>query len=325
MNNHATLTETHLIELDQLQKSYPLPTGWRLKDSFFDICSAAASLDLSLAGLVAEADSGAVVTGSAAGEGPYPVLRAYMELIERISVMTAPVHDEASAGNWRKAKSNGVGAHVTFAQASEAAALELVERDRILRSWWGEVRPQRVESAAGSRWQECLSGLYDFGTWSFPVEGESIVVVGVFAFPKANQTPLVYGFGAGVDANSALLSAEKECKQRLGFLWGESLPEELPEFAPTPNFHQETFLHKDGIRRLTRWLAGDHTEYANGLSRGPLDFDHMTFLDITPPNLQGLLYIVKASSRDAVPLIFGKDYGSLPRNLPPELVIHPIA
>src|SRR5262249_9135044 len=120
-------------------------------------------------GLSSVARGGDEATGAAAELSKLPVERSYFELIERMCTLDAlrstrevyelrtlqdrsvaeipraklfPESDEPA--RWRYARSNGVALHVDWTRACEHAFWELVERDRILRAWCGELAPQCV-------------------------------------------------------------------------------------------------------------------------------------------------------------------------------------
>src|SRR5262249_212328 len=123
------------------------------------------------AGFAAIAPSGEEITGSAAAmnDDESPATRAYFELLERVSTIEAlddprdvvklrcklaepigyatktSVFPESDSPNtWRYARSNGIAIYEGWIHAARRAWLELLERDRILRAWYGETCPVRL-------------------------------------------------------------------------------------------------------------------------------------------------------------------------------------
>jgi hypothetical protein len=294
------------------------------------------------------------VTGSAVEALGSPVERSYFELLERVSTLeslraprpsyAAVTADGEPAGNrvaadvfpesddparWRYARSNGIALHADWKSASLRAFWELVERDRVLRAWYGETRPERIafspESTPLGR-----SRSYDWRAYGFP-EGEGaefsheVHVVGVFGFPTCSGVPLVCGYGARPERHDALDAAVREAMQLLGFLWGEPPLERLPEPSPTALHHLEHFQWPGHHDILRRWLEAGHERYFPGsakrrpLSRGV----GLAFVELTPAWLGGGLRVAKAVCDAAMPLAFGDV--PFTAHLPPEMRVHPIA
>src|SRR5579883_1399615 len=161
---------------------------------------------------------------------------------------------------WRYARSNGVALHRSWRGACDRAAAELVERDRVLRSWYGEIAPRRRALPDAS----VPNGLRAHADWiacelparaSAPGAARALSVVVVAGIPRQASTPLVYGFGAGAGARAAARAAS-EAVQRFGFLFGEDIPREPPRPSPTPDFHQEFFLYPPSHELFVAWLDG---------------------------------------------------------------------
>ncbi len=155
---------------------------------------------------------GAAVTGAAAG-ATEPLQRAFFELLERTCIIEAetgpssvfpllnlegtpkgeitrtelfPVNPFPE--RWRFSKSNGVAAHTSWPLACEAARLELIERDRILRSWYGEFMPSAAnEFLTPELIPASLRAHYEFQLFRFahPLEkNPQTHVFALFGFPK---------------------------------------------------------------------------------------------------------------------------------------------
>ncbi len=335
---------------DELCREYPLPTGWATPDLFAEtVCIN--GVDICVAGFSTQNDKGEAVVGSAAALSESPIDRAYFELLERASLISVgrgvgrawDVRDESGTrigsakpselssvspepGRWRYALSNGVALGRSWRDACRRALWELIERDRILRSWYGEFEPVPIEIPfdlipAG------LGELYSFEAYSYrePEGSHSVHVIAMFGFPLSAEAPLLCGFGARDTRALALSAAFGECLQRLGFLWGEQIPAAEPEFFPTAEFHQEWFLWPLTHDRVRAWLAGEHTRVGPVLIDLPRQGGCQSFVDITPTELQSRIFVAKGIPRGELALVFGKGHPSVSSRLPDALQVHPIA
>jgi hypothetical protein len=317
--------------VQELAERHPLPPGWTLSEIFLQETTVA-QLRLCMVGLVGGREAGQAL-GSAAESDAYPVERAYFELLERISIQQAltaealwvrDVHANALAARpgrrvfppdpfperLRLALSNGVALQAGWQSACAAARRELMERDRVLRSFAGEITPRPLPQPAHALCQ-ALASAYRYAAYALGTPGEHVVIVCLW--PHSLTNPLVYGFGAADDAAGALAGAEREALQRLAFLWGEALPEQAPEAAPTPDYHQEHYLFPPHHAQLLAWLEGDragtHSEHATHAAA--FCADKLTFIDLTPAALSSSgLYVVKAVSPHARKLRFGGARGT---------------
>lgn len=336
-------------ELAALVARHPLPAGWAVTDSFCEGATAA-GLQLELVGLVAQGlDSRGEVltaTGSAAELGSRPIERAYYELLERTYLLQAlgaprawpvvsavgaalrtiehlelfpPVPTEA-AGRVQYAKSNGVALGPSFEFAAARARLELLERDAVLRTWYGQGRPRSAQELASGVVQPELEIFYDVRLYDIPGDG---VFTGVaVAFPKVASAPLLLGFAAREHRDEAVSAAYAESLQRLGFLWGEDIPESEPPFATTPDYHQELYLWPAKAQALRAWLSGDHERYQDLLpAQTPIE---IAYVVLGSGGGASGVFAVKAVSAQCLPLVFGSGHPGLPE-LPLPLRTHPIA
>lgn len=317
---------------------HALPRGWS-EPEWFSEQAALGDFTLQLAGVAARAPSGELIAGSAAGTGGLPALRAFYELLERASVWVAmnggrdqfAVREASgrlagtisreqafpsapSGSDWTYARSNGVALHGTWSEACTRAHLELAERDRVLRAWFGQIVPERVSLPELSAPED----LYAFEAWRFGFGDPE--VAGVFAFPRA-AGPLAYGFCAARNIDLAVEGAASECLQRLGFLWGEPIPDREPAPSASPSFHQDYFLYPPQQARLRAWLAGAHAGACVLPPSGP---SSALFIDLTAEGLDGL-FVAKALPSSELPLTFGVGHPILGTAVPAELSVHPIA
>jgi hypothetical protein len=202
-----------------------------------------------------------------------------------------------------------VAAGPDWEHACGAAELELIERDRVLAAWYGETRPVPLPEEDGDAGRGPLSPVA-FQAYEFPSARDAGTppVAGVFAFPATSAAPLAYGFGAGATIGAALRRAWSELHQRLGFLWGEEIPCQVPPPAPSVDFHQETYLCPASHDRLRAWLAGEHTRFGPCLARPAQPVGRTAgrrYVDLTPPGGLAGLHIVKALPDAEIPLVFG--------------------
>lgn len=312
-------------ELESLRENFPFLTEpvEVFKDEF-----QALGVQAYLLGLSAN-QKGLSVFSSAADFHSFPTTRAYFELIERYAVLSSLTNSEdGSSGSWVFSKSSGVAAHTQRSLAEKSALFELMERDRVLRYWFLQIQPTLVHATRGDVPASFLKE-YDFFSFSFPcLEKESgVEVVGSFAFPFEPKNPFFYGFGAADSLEQALQKSKREAFQRFGFLYGEEIPEQLPELSLSPHYQQEYYLTRQGQNAISRWIFGESEFLGHGfIEKAALSEKNIQFEDLTPLSLQQKVFVVRAHSSDALRLTFGQGHPDVRfLNGPSQLWIHPIA
>lgn len=325
--------------------TFRLPEPWSTPEIFQDVINAG-GLELHRSGLSTVASDGEEVCGSAAQESSGATTRAWFELLERVSTLEAiaapkpsyVLRDRSGAevgtversivfpssppdAPWRYARSNGVALHTTWTTACDHAMWELVERDRVLRAWYGETTPMRLELGT---WDRPAS--YDWRAYSFPAgagpAANEIEVVGVFGFPTNDSAPFVVGYAGRNDREAALRSARREAMQLFAFLWGEPILDQPPEPAPTAMFHLEAYQARGRHELVRAWLERGHSRFWPGSRPEPAGRVISGFVDLTPAWVDGRFHVAKAIASTAVPLLFGASPAS--ELLPADLAYHPI-
>ena len=321
--------------------------GWSIVETVEDVVRPC-GIPVHRFGITARSNDGMFVSGSAATIGTDAALRGRGELLERAAIIDATrspmdsvlLRDRDHRGtrrtSWaevypesenpdcqRYAKSNGVALAENWAHACDRAAMELVERDRVLRSWFGlPGAPQKkplplavLDRVPGYDWM-CLE-LLD--------EDSDISVVAAVGLPNEPGIPLVRGFGADASASKAVERAERECLQSLGFLAADDIPASKPAVVPTPTYHLDAYLWPRGVAALRAWLdPASLRSKRPARARRRLRLDAIEYVDMTPPALVGAACVAKAVCADAVPLVFGAGHPDL---LGPvdDVPVHPIA
>jgi hypothetical protein len=135
-------------------------------------------------------------------------------------------------------------------------------------------------------------------------DASSVEVAGVFAFPKRDMVPLAFGTAASSTLAEAVARAWQECVQRLAFLWGEAIPTDVPQFEPTPSYHQDLYLCPRMHGRLRAWLEGGHQKDVSCEASAPPGDN--PFADLTPEHLRGKISVVKALPLSELQLAFGR-------------------
>jgi hypothetical protein len=317
--------------------------GWHIVESVDEIIECA-GVEIHRAGLTAQGPGGRTAVGSAADLRESPMVRAMHELMERaglLEVVTASpaelpclgIYREAvgtvtgdaafppspEPARWQYSRSNGVAAAPSWAAACRAAAFEAIERERILSSWYG-VGPAPREIKPGKVFAE---DIYDWKVVSIPGPIGAPEVVFAVAFPRRPDAPLLRGAGCAWSVADARAHAVGECLQSLAFLWGEDIPTEEPESAPSPMFHLDYYLWRQTHMTLRRWLgSGAEPDAAGPLDRHGISVHRLSFIDLTPAAVAGRLHVVKACLPDAIPLVFG-DHCPI-EDVPPERRVHPM-
>jgi hypothetical protein len=327
-------------ELSALVKRFPLPPGSGPIDVFSEHVSAG-GLTLHLVGLMCDF-AGESFAGSAVEQVGPPWDRAFFELIERVSIGVARRAGQAlrlrsADGNergqialadafpassdpeqWRYALSNGMAVGPTWQGACERALAEAVERDAVMRSWYGELALAPLPAVHTRSWEPLLE-LFELEVRCVSWLDHWVVVA--CGFPLEASTPTCVAFGARRDLVEAADAARREVLQRLGFLWGEELPTQPPEPSPSPDYHQEFSLWPGAEPFLRRWLARSCDP---GLSFHHPSSSAEGFLDLTPPELRGKLYVARVWHPGLWPLVFGRGFEA-PSAGTPVHAVHPIA
>jgi hypothetical protein len=338
------------MERSRSADTFQLPDGWSTPEIVEDVI-VADEVPIHRAGLATVGSDGEEVCGSAADVETSALPRAQFELLERVSAMEAfrsggasyaamndsgavvgewtraevfPESDEPQ--RWRYARTNGVALHRDWATACLRAFYELAERDRVLRSWYGEITPRRrafdpAETPLGR------TKSYAWQAYAFPEPYEGgfsrgVEVVGVFGFPSRDDLPFLLGLGARHDPREALDAACREALQVLAFLWGEEQPPVDIPLGPTAMHHLDAFQVPGRHAVVRRWLEGAHARHFRG-RRPTCDCSRVAFVDLTPPWLDGGLRVAKAVCKQAMPLVFGDS--PFAAHLPEDLRVHPIA
>lgn len=306
-------------------------------------------IDVYLCGMLAKHPQWGEVVGSSANLGSSPDNNAWYELVERISIVQAmqkseftqrdPISDltlGTVAGHKvfpttkdessQFSKSNGIALFSNWPEACRRACFELVERHLVLASWLGLSKPL-ILSGIESGPLQSLAHLYEiihigFGQQKVSTYEGDIFASGVLLRPRDSKYPLVLSFGAGQSLAESVAKAQAEAWQRLGFLWGEDLPEIEPDFSPTHLYHQDYYLFTGHHSKIDEWISGGHWK---GKQSSLPSILNMTFVDLSSP--QTLHFrVAKAMAPEAIPLVFGKWKEGLFSDLEAKgRLIHPIA
>lgn len=321
---------------------------WKMETPFQDQITIE-GLKIILCGLQATHPEFGTATGSSGSVGRPPSETAWFELIERMTIMEnltkelfplcsmakgdlagqiarADIFPIASSPLFMHSKSNGVALHDSWEEACKRAAFELIERHLVLASWVGMTAPKVLRGSVRAGPLQLLGKIYeiqrlDFGSQAVAGFKDSIHVSGVVLLSKSGNAPLIIAFGAGFSPEESLVKAEAETLQRLGFLWGEEIPQELPAFQANNLFHQEYFLLPANRSKIEAWIAGDFLRQNAALSQALMPMD---FADLTRFHDLGM-YVAKAVAPNAIPLVFGQWRSGVFKDLPEDRLIHPIA
>jgi len=238
------------------------------------------------------------------------------------------VFPEAPADcSYRYALTNGVAAATDFTAAARSAAYEAIERDRILRSWYGLIAPLRLPEADLGPLAR-LRPRFRLEAFELPAAStDAPAVAGVLGFPESAEEPLIRGTGAGKDLTEALARASRECLQTLGFLWGESIPAAEPTFETSAEYHQEYYLWAPARAALQAWLKGTRLGIAGqAIARMRRTAQpRRRYADLTPHHLRGRVWVVKSLSETELPLVFGSGHPAIPARGGLQLGVHPIS
>lgn len=150
-------------------------------------------------------------------------------------------------------------------------------------------------------------------------------MAGVFGFPCGFGNPVVYGFGAHSQRDRSIEKATRECVQRLGFLWGETLPQSEPQFMANAEYHQDFYLQPRMQLRLRAWLSGEHVTMRCKIRIAAQGCLGRWYVDLTPVGLKQRIFVAKALPTTELELTFGHGHPDVEPPLPEQLRVHPVA
>lgn len=330
--------------------AFRLPDSWGALERVEDVI-VADDVEIHRAGVATIGTGGEEACGSAAGVEPGAAERAWYELLERICTLEAARGESASyrlrsdggdvvgsmasdrvfpqsdaPERWRYARSNGVAIHRDWKSACDRARWELAERDRVVRSWLGEILPRRLATELIPR-SVIRATSYDWRAYSFSDEqadgfADDVEVVGVFGLPTRDGVPFVLGLAARPNLGDAVEAAASESLQMLAFLWGEEPPTDLAAVPPGAAQHLDRYQVRGAHELVREWLDDGHARYWTSERERRRTAAPVEYVDLTPPWLGDGLRVAKASCLDAVPLAFGDS--PLTAHLPKQLRLHPI-
>lgn len=255
-------------------------------------------LEFMSAGVAVKLENGLEIFGASSALDISPIRLAAYECLERYVIQTMPRDTTHETQDFKWSISNGVAIHSSYELASHNAYYELLERNEILKSWYYNTPIKHLSHSLNfpENLQKSHKMLVaDFST----IEGQ--YVIGVFAIPLDDKHNLVYGFGSGCDLNLAIQKANKEFVTRFGFLWGEEASNEVMSSC-TPDYHQEFYLKKENLHHIEEWLFGHRFEkqYVS-----EFQLKGTEYVNITPASWKDDFSVLKAISKDSLPLFFG--------------------
>lgn len=258
------------------------------------------STSASVAGIAVAFDENDIVFGSSLSFQKDALELAGYELLERFVLTRNRKHPERGTETIYSV-SNGVAIHREKHFAEEAAKLELIERNEVLRSWYLNSPIRRVLSEDFLSWFSFLDSKYEVQIYDFSNYPDASVV-GIFAFPLDRSLPFLSGYGAGRTLVSALEKSKKEFCARYSFLEDVDLNEAVV-FSPDAEFHQNYYLQPDKAEIISSWLKDSSQSETN-----PRAFlaREITYQNLTPESWASDFHLSKALSNDVIPLFFGK-------------------
>ncbi|MBL7714501.1 MAG: YcaO-like family protein [Bdellovibrionales bacterium] len=235
-----------------------------------------------------------------------------IEIAERRIVQrNKPLDSHGRGSTARRSFSNGVAAALTAESARKRARFELIERHRVLWAWYSGIPPRKLNDAY------VAVGLPQSSEWTWSAYDFGQGVSGVFGFPTSASTRRVpvFGFACDETTERSVVRAKKEAFQRWMMLNDLNL-EPLPsKVLPTPDFQQDLFLTREGLRLIFDWLNGNATWsfdktikefFSHKIQNG---FEYQ-FLGSEKLEKNFRIEVWRAEHQRAIPLIFGYDHES---------------
>jgi len=228
--------------------------------------------------------------------------------------------------------SNGMAAHPERQHAIECAVLELIERDALLRAW-AHRAPALGPAAPGPVERAWIDELAEHGVevraWHLASSTGIPVVLAQGRDVSGTRIPLVVGSAARPLAPDAVRAAVMEVAGNVmaELRTGGGQPADSPVAEDVRDLEDHVRFYHDPRRwdvldflddTATGGTASSSTE--TGVDACRRSSIRVAVADMTPPELDGVLHVVRAMSPDLVPLWFGADrhprgHSGLPREL----------
>jgi len=292
--------------------------SWKIVDDHDETVENFLKKPVFLRGIAAKHnETGKIITGSAADfsqERSY--VRALGELKERI--VTVNKVKPHKIGKFSYSLSNGVASHYDLSIAKKNAFIELIERDVVLRSWYGEL-PKKIISES----IDYFPFDFDIRVLEFPEvisHFGSIFTTGILAsVPDENR--FLFAFSSGSSRSLALEKAILEATQRYLFSPPESTPYTLSQI-PSIEDHFEFYNRKQGFESLWEW------SYDVLLDIPPVIYeDNSKFQILFSENTTSeKFFVVRAIDPELWPLTFGISHPRVhSKKINSKRLLHPFA
>lgn len=225
-------------------------------------------------------------------------VRAYAELLERITLLNLKNDSPALIDGWKFSLSNGVAAHTDLEKAKLGASNELIERGQILKSWYGKFTPQIFVPETDPL--SFLREHYQITWLDF-----SLNVTAALLKPIDPKRPVIFTSAKGLDSSESMMKTANEVFQKILFSWEEEVMDEVVMGAD-PLSHLDYYASIKRYDIFTEWISGERQLRLNGQLKLVEDVNEtIEFDDITPIFCDGKIHIVRAKSPGYMPLVFG--------------------
>lgn len=208
------------------------------------------------------------------------------------------------------ANSSGCAAHFDINAARQAALLELIERDAIMKSWFYRQTPnQLTEEAMSCTVRRRLESYRKKGLSIFILTLPCEYAYTVLVCSVKDDGPPWFVSGAAASFSSAVNAAEKAFDEwEVSYLLGESGKDTermLPENVVLPIDHGSLYRNTNYREEISYLLQGKQVS-ASAVSAGRLgDIHTLAPVFVTYRALAEGAYVVRAFSKELVPVNFG--------------------
>jgi ribosomal protein S12 methylthiotransferase accessory factor YcaO len=211
--------------------------------------------------------------------------------------------------SWKPALSNGVAAHTNWRMACRAAALEIYERDRLMRAWFFGLARRRlcVDARLLAPFHPSHEvEIFELGSPFFCETLDAMIYTRLcIAWPRTPEAPLAIGSASGTNAFEALGRSIRESIQVAAFLDGATWEPEEYTPSPTPLFHQAHFQQTTSQVQLRQWTNRGALWPDKDDGQSSVGTKIVGFASLTPSTWKGEVEVAKAIAPELENLFFG--------------------